>query len=60
MIRYGVPKGVNAQELRAEVNRIFMEFDRACDDPLIQHKVMVFAQVSGHISSEDLGKRFTI
>ncbi len=60
MRRYGVPKGVNAQELRYRIDKIFSEFDAICKDPQFQHEAEVFAQSTGSLSPESLGKRFTI
>lgn len=59
MRKVGVPRDVDAVELKRDLDAVFGDFKRLCGDPDVRKDVDKFARVSGYLSAEDLETQFT-
>ena len=59
MRKVGVPHDVDAAELKRDLDAVFGDFKRLCNDPNVRKDVDKFARVSGYLSAEDLETQFT-
>ena len=60
MERYGVPDGIDAQEMRKRHEEIFAKFDTLVKDADFQREVQSFAMLSSRIYMRDLERQFTV
>jgi hypothetical protein len=58
--RYGIPKGIDAEALRAELDNVFGNFNDLRASVEFQREVDAYMQIAGRISPEDLEKQFTV
>jgi len=60
MERYGVPDGIDVEQMRKKHEEIFLEFDKLVNNPEFQLEVRSFAQFTGQLSTKDLERQFTV
>lgn len=59
MRKVGIPRDVDAAELKSDLDTVFGDFKKLCNDPNVRKDVDKFARVSGYLSAEDLETQFT-
>ena len=59
LYKYGMPKGVDAEEVKKEFDEMAQYLENRVKDPEALRNIYTSAQMSGHLSHKDLQKQFT-